>query len=587
MAATLFVYIFALACWPLASAHSIGRRLPQENLRGAVGSDGMVDAHQAEKDDIPLPLIPYPTSVQRLGKEALYLHGAVRVKAPLNTPSLSEALQRLALPDVPLIFEDGEAPNEVLLQKMSFREGRSDDEDYDIETSGGEPTGDVLLTMAFTEGRADDESYNIEISGKNIHLSAASEHGLFNAIMTLGQLFTKGTGSDAASFPLVQIADSPSYAWRGLHLDVSRHFFPVENVTRLLDTMARFKLNHFHWHLTDDQGWRFPMKKWPKLFDKAAWRSGTQIGHDEYSNDGVRYGGAYTPEDIQHVQEHARKLHISVMPEVDVPGHCQPVVAWNPELGNTDMPNFIAPDGPSSTWGVHKYTLAPKPETFNFLEDVVEELVSQFESPYVHIGGDEVPSFQWEHSPTANRFASENGMTAKSLQRYFTDRIVGKLRSENRTAVLWDEAQNSDVKLDKEAVIMAWTGEEAAMKALAHCHPVVLAIIHYLYFDKLQPGQPNDGNDMVIGIRKVYDMPVERFAGMGHCGSVLGGQAQLWSEYFRDWDRVEEMAFPRALAVAEVFWTGIDRPGFDDFSRRLLPRVRELRALGVKVFVEH
>lgn len=415
-----------------------------------------------------------------------------------------------------------------------------------------------------------EEGYTLHICSTGIDITALTEHGLFNGIMTLSQLPRRCAG--AWTLPAVHVSDIPAMSWRGLMLDVSRHFFTPENITRLLDTMAMFKFNRLHWHITDDQGWRIDIPELPELTQRGAWREGTQIGHSSQV-DHQRYGGYYTEEDVQRVVQHAHNLFIEVVPEIDMPGHVQAAIASYPELGNDNIPGWKPPEV-AQTWGAKQYTLAPNMESLEFAKTVLTKVSNLTASRFIHIGGDEVSTSQWDQSSLpASAEALLHGQRPRD---FWTEQLATHVLNQKRTPIVWDEALNSDA-LPQDAIIMVWRPGpdpgEIAKKALNHGRQVILAPQSYTYFDRPQangeigPSHDSAGGD-ILSLRKVYEFPVEDF-GWSRNASVLGGQGQLWTEYMQTFSDVEYMAWPRGIALAEVLWSADHRPGFTDFRRRL------------------
>jgi len=290
---------------------------------------------------------------------------------------------------------------------------------------------------AVLEGCQIKEGYMLNIS-QQILIEAPSEHGLFNGLMTLRQLLSRSSGS-IYRMPRVQIVDAPVFAWRGVMLDVSRHFFYARDIKHLLKTMALWKMNHFHWHLTDDQGWRFPVAKYPNLIRLGAYRRNTPLGHTKRS-DVTPYNHSYTAEEIHEVLSFAESLHIEVLPEFDLPGHSEAAIAAYPEMGNFDTLDTWKPEV-ATRWGPFQYTLSPSEKAVNFTKDILDEMVQLFKSsPYIHIGGDEVPTSQWNRSLIARRVAEKNHIPLSSLESYMLQKASNHLQRLHRNAVVWDDA---------------------------------------------------------------------------------------------------------------------------------------------------
>ncbi len=423
------------------------------------------------------------------------------------------------------------------------------------------------------------EEYSIDITAKNCTVKASSYNGFLYAIQTLKQLtsaniFSKApVASEKFFFPCVRIQDRPRFGYRGMHLDCSRHFFSVEEVKKYLDIMALYKLNRFHWHLTDDQGWRVEIKKYPKLTEIGAFRNGTMVGKDWGTNDGIRYGGYYTQEQLKDVVAYAAKLGITVIPEIDLPGHMMGVLAGYPELGCSGGPYEVWTE-----WGVSDKVLCPgKEEMFTFLEDVFTELTEIFPSEYIHIGGDECPKTEWEKCPACQAKIKELGITAQNgqsaeqyLQSYVTARIQSFLNGKGRKIIGWDEILEGE--LGEGATVMSWRGTAGGIKASKMGFDVIMTPNTYCYFDYLQ-SQDAEKEPLGIGgdlpLEKVYGY--EPFEGLGKDQQkhILGVQANLWTEYIATPEHLEYMLLPRMTALSEVQWCKPEDKNFERFTSSL------------------
>eukprot|EP00933_Yihiella_yeosuensis_P036161 TRINITY_DN2988_c0_g1_i10.p1 TRINITY_DN2988_c0_g1~~TRINITY_DN2988_c0_g1_i10.p1 ORF type:complete len:606 (-),score=121.52 TRINITY_DN2988_c0_g1_i10:214-2031(-) len=471
-----------------------------------------------------------------------------------------------------------DAPNQALLQVVQrFLLAKTRiKEDSSSKVS-------VTLNLESADGNANPEAYNLDVSQHGVNISASSEQGLFYGVMTLAQLPQRC--NSLLHLPAVSIKDEPATSWRGLMLDVSRHFFPAEDIKKLLDTMAQFKLNRFHWHLSDDQGWRVQVPEFPELTKKGAWREGTQTGHDPSNVDGKRYGGFYTQKQIAELVQYAKLLHIEVVPEVDMPGHVQAAIAAYPDLGIEGTPG-LEKLKVGETFGPQPWTLSPTQHTLHFAKDVLSELMALTQSPYVHIGGDEVSDQQWSAAlAQAARHGKKSSLSGDSLRDFFIDKLSEQVKSEKKLPVVWDEAIDLP-KLPKDALVVIWRPEpdprSLARKAARQGHKIILSPQWYAYLDRPQDhGEIGSPRGDVLALRKVYEMPLEEFGELAPKGPVIGGQAALWTEYIRTRSDLEYMAWPRGCALAEVFWTGPDRPGFAAFRKRLEPRLADLRRAGL------
>ena len=417
-----------------------------------------------------------------------------------------------------------------------------------------------------------EEGYHLEVSSTEISLSAANPAGLFYGSVTLLQLLDEGERlGRSGSVPTVNISDSPRFSWRGMHLDVGRHFFTVDFVKRYIDLIAMHKMNRFHWHLTEDHGWRIEIKKYPKLTEIGAWRSESLVGHyndKPHRFDGIRYGGFYTQDEIREVVEYAATRFITVVPEIEMPGHSEAALAAYPELACTEGPFEV-----EKVWGIHEDVYcAGKETTFEFLQNVLTEVMALFPSTYIHIGGDECPKTRWKaHDLDQIRMKEENLKDEHELQSYFVKRIERFLSSHNRRLVGWDEILEGG--LPPAATVMSWRGYEGGIKAANSGHDVIMTPTSYCYFDYYQ-SKDKDSEPLAIGgflpLEKVYlfePIPPEIDPEKVH--HILGGQGNVWTEYIKTESHLEYMAMPRMSAMAEVLWSSkLDR-SYKGFIARL------------------
>lgn len=418
--------------------------------------------------------------------------------------------------------------------------------------------------------------------GKDLLIEAATEAGAFYAFNTLEQLSYRGSDGQLYARP-GRLLDRPRFAWRGVMIDEGRHFFGKEQIKRMLHVMSLYKLNVLHWHLTEDQGWRVEIKKHPKLTEVGARRDASPVMGDRKKPDGQPYGGFYTQEDLKEIVALAATYHITVVPEIDMPGHSSAAIAAYPELGNTDVPGF-APKVATS-WGVKSYTLAPKEATFRFIDDVLAELCPIFPGAYFHIGGDEAPKDQWNKSPFAKEvMAREKLKDAHELQAYFVGRVEKLLAARGKKLIGWDEIQEGG--LPKTATMMVWRDWKWAQLAADRGNPIVMAPNSHTYLDYGQGKRPEDPRFDVIGgnlpLEKVYAFePIPPKFTPDQRKLVLGCQAQLWSEYIYNGAKLEYMAFPRVCALAEVAWSDPQGRSFPEFQARLEKNLEGLKGLKV------
>jgi hexosaminidase len=418
------------------------------------------------------------------------------------------------------------------------------------------------------------EAYDIEVTPQRITVSASSSAGLFYGAVTLWQLLPSGvSGGEIAAQTII---DAPRYPWRGLMLDSSRHFQSPAFVRSMIDWMAWHKLNVLHWHLTDDQGWRLEIRKYPRLTSVGAWRIPASV---TASPTPKPYGGYYTQQQVRSIVAFAATRHVQIIPEIDMPGHAQAALAAYPELGAIDGHPTL-PVSPN--WGVHSHLFNLEPGTFEFLQNVLDEVLQLFPSRYVHIGGDEAVKDEWNASASVQARARLLGISdANALQAYFTQKISGYLSAKGRRAVGWDEILQPGLRAD--AVVMSWHGASTARAAAMQGNDAVLAPDPLLYLDHRQGPLATEppGRIPIISLKSVYDFePHDPELSEAQQRHVLGLQADLWTEHMQTEGRVEWMALPRAAALAEVGWSPPQR-SWPDFLRRLVSMSARYRALGL------
>jgi len=435
--------------------------------------------------------------------------------------------------------------------------------------------------------------YKMEVTPKGIFVTGKDAAGAWYGTRSILQMLpASGTerwrGAVGAPVPAVSITDEPRFTWRGMHLDVGRHFFPVDDIKRFIDWLAFHKLNTLHWHLTEDQGWRVEIKKYPKLTEIGGFRDSTPPYGNRDSDDGKRYGGFYTQEQIKDLVAYAAERHITIVPEIDMPGHMAAAITAYPELGNSDIPGY-APKV-RNRWGVHYDTLAPTEETFKFIDDVLTEICALFPSPYIHIGGDEAPKDQWEQSPRVRELMKkENMKDGHEVQSYFVKRVEKMLEKKGRKLIGWDEIREGG--LSPKATVMSWRGEAGGIASAKEGHDVVMAANSHLYFDHYQlPKNPELEKGLEFeawgGFQPIYNVysfdPVPKALNSKEAKHILGVQGQLWSEYLKTFDKVEYTAFPRVAALAEIAWTPVERKNYDDFRSRLAGVMKHYDAAGLR-----
>lgn len=421
-----------------------------------------------------------------------------------------------------------------------------------------------------------EEGYRIKVSTNTIVVEGATAKGIFYGLQTIRQLLPPQIENSAEvestlkwTVPCVSISDYPAFGYRGMMLDVCRHFMPKEFVMKLIDMLAFHKLNTFHWHLTEDQGWRIEIKKYPKLTETGAFRRMEIAGHKR-STDWTwkigRYGGFYTQDDIREVVAYAKKRNVTIIPEIELPGHAMAALAAYPELSCSGGPFEVL-----GNWGVFHDIYCSREETFLFLQDVLTEVAGLFPGKYIHIGGDEAPKTRWQRCKACQeRMVKEGLKNENQLQSYFMDRIEKFLITKDKKVICWDEAV--DEGLSKTATIMSWRGEEGGIQAAKYGNDVIMAPHNSVYFDYYQ-GDKNK-EPLAIGgflpIEKVYEYnPIPKELTSEEAKHIKGIQANVWTEYMPDEKQVEYMVFPRIAALAEVGWSLPENKNFENFKTRL------------------
>jgi hexosaminidase len=444
--------------------------------------------------------------------------------------------------------------------------------------AGAGRAGTVALLLD-TSMAAKREGYRLEVTPQAVTLTARTPAGLFYGAQTLAQI--PPTGDAARGIPAVLIEDAPRFPYRGMHLDVGRHLFPVEFIKRYIDLMALYKMNTFHWHLTDDQGWRIEIKRYPRLTSVGAWRKETilQKNFDPYVGDGIPYGGFYTQDQVRDIVAYARQRYVTIIPEIEMPGHSKAALAAYPELACTPGPFEV-----STVWGVEPDIYCPGEQTFQFLEDVLTEVMELFPGRYIHIGGDEAPKDRWRASAVAQEVIRREHLKDEGeLQSWFIRRIERFLIAHDRRLIGWDEILEGG--LAPEATVMSWRGMDGGIAAARQGHDVIMTPGSHLYFDHYQ-GDPAF-EPLAIGgytpLDKVYAFePVPDSLTPAEATHVLGAQGNVWTEYIATPEYVEYMALPRMLALSEVVWSPRERRDWSDFTARLPARLRRLDALDVR-----
>ncbi|MEO8365300.1 MAG: family 20 glycosylhydrolase [Pseudoxanthomonas sp.] len=421
------------------------------------------------------------------------------------------------------------------------------------------------------------ESYTLEVSPQRIRVSARDVRGLFYGAVTLWQLLPAGQ-ADQSYIPALRIDDTPRFGWRGLMLDSARHFQSVDELKQLLDAMALHKLNTFHWHLTDDQGWRVEIRQYPKLTSVGGCRIPAGDGGVGADGKSRPYCGYYTQDQVRDVVRYAAQRHITIVPEIDVPGHAQAAVAAYPELGVTGQPIHVL-----NEWGVNTTLFNAEESTFVFLENVLGEIVDLFPGTYVHVGGDEAVKDQWKASARVQERIRELGVKDEAgMQSYLIKRLEKFLVAHDRRLIGWDEILEGG--LPPEATVMSWRGIEGGIAAANQGHDVVMAPSNELYLDYLQTDSPNEppGRPATITLKQVYAFePVPASLAADKRSHILGLQANTWTEHMRSFARVQHAIFPRIAAVAETGWSPAGKKDWDSFVGRLPAQLQRYRELGI------
>ncbi|MBO0890130.1 MAG: beta-N-acetylhexosaminidase [Acidothermales bacterium] len=434
------------------------------------------------------------------------------------------------------------------------------------------------------DGSLRPEAYRLTVTENAVRIGGGDAAGVFYAVQTLRQLLPPDAFRStplpgvAWELPAVEIDDAPRFGWRGCHLDVARHFMPKAFLLRLVDLLAMHKLNVLHLHLTDDQGWRFESHRHPRLTEVGAYRRQTRRPK-ERRGDGTPHGGYYSQDDLREVVAYAAGRFVTVLPEVELPGHVQAALASYPELGDDPRKPLPVLD----TWRVNENVLNPEQSTLRFFQDVFEEVLDVFPGSYVHVGGDECPKKQWERSARARELIEERGVGDENgLQSWFITELAGWLAARGRRLVGWDEILQGG--LADGATVMSWRGESGGIAAAKQGHDVVMTPTAYTYFDYYQSDDPREpaaiGGHLPLAHAYAYE-PVPSALNEEEAAHVLGSQCQLWTEYMPDPRHVEYMAFPRACAFAEALWSPRERRSFDGFSARLASHLARLDALDV------
>ncbi|MEI6865822.1 beta-N-acetylhexosaminidase [Flavicella sp.] len=506
-------------------------------------------------------------------------------------PSTLEVLKgRFLIDDNTKIVGDSSLITEgdYLAEMLSLSSGEN------IKFDPKSDNGNIILKI--DDAITNNEGYELKVAYNEIIISGKTSKGVFYGIQTLRQLMpasieSKDGLTKELTIPAVSIKDSPRYLYRGMHLDVARHFFPVSFVKKYIDLIAMHKMNAFHWHLTEDQGWRIEIKKYPKLTEVGAWRNGTIVGHHPgTSNDQKKYGGFYTQEDIKEIVKYASERHVTVIPEIELPGHGGAAIASYPflscfpneptkiykDMGSIKGKELQANGTPKivyETWGViDDVFCAGQEETFEFLENVLAEIIPLFPAQYIHIGGDECPKGNWKKCSKCQQTMVEKGLKNEhELQSYFIQRMEKYINSKGKKIIGWEEILEGG--LAPNATLMSWRGTKGGITAAKQKHDVIMTPKQYCYFDYYQ-SKDRENEPLAIGglttVFQVYSYnPAPEELTQEEQKYILGVQGNVWTEYMETTDSVEYMLLPRMTALSEVVWSSEEGKNWNDFQQRL------------------
>ena len=526
------------------------------------GAKTQISAHE----ESPLSIIPAPVSLTPHTGNFTFSTKTRIIVSPLNSETRLSA--------------------DLLAQLVNNPSGYSP-----VISEGKKPvTGSVLMIL--DNSIKNDEGYTLEVTPKGITVKAKTAVGLFYAVQTIRQLLPVEVEKSAlvhgieVTVPACTIADEPRFAYRGMHLDVGRHLFPVASIKRYIDMLALHKMNTFHWHLTEDQGWRIEIKKYPKLTEIGAYRKETVAGAQKKTNntfDGKPYGGFYTQAEVREIVAYAGAKFITVLPEIEMPGHAIAALTSYPELSCTGGPFEVR-----KLWGVDEDVFcAGNEQVFTFLEDVLTEVMDLFPSKYIHIGGDECPKKRWEKCSKCQKRIKDEGLKNEfELQSYFIRRIEKFVSSKGRNIIGWDEILEGG--LAPGATVMSWRGEEGGIEAAKSGHNVIMTPGKYTYFCYYQ-SENHEGQPLALGgyvpLELVYGYnPTPKELTTEEQKYILGLQGCLWSEQIQTPEILEFMAYPRTFAIAETGWTADNQKNFEDFVTRLKILNKRYDAIGINYF---
>lgn len=486
----------------------------------------------------PVSLIPMPAQLTQ-AQGSFKVDGSTSIVVPVNDAAARQSAQYLA---------------NLLARTRGLH----------LTVTEGAATGHAIVFQHDPQAKvAKAEGYTLDVTADGIRIDARDDAGLFYAAVTLWQLLTPDGQQGAVQVPAVHIGDWPRFAWRGLMLDSARHFQSAADVERLLDQMAQHKLNVLHWHLTDDQGWRIEIKRYPELTHTGAWRTPPDAGHN---GEPAQYGGFYTQDQIREVVAYATARHITVIPEIDMPGHAQAAVASYPQFGVTGKRPLVSVD-----WGVNPYLYNVDDATFTFIDNVLDEVLALFPSHYIHVGGDEAIKDQWKASPAIQeKIHALHLKDEDALQGWFIGRVGQYLSAHGRRLIGWDEILDGGVPAD--ATVMSWRGTDGAIKAAKLGHDVVMSPSPDLYLDGAQSNLVDEsaGRIPVQSLANIYAFkPIPSTLNAAQAAHVLGAQANVWTEHIPTMQHVEHAVFPRIDALSEVVWSPASAHNWKGFLARV------------------
>ena len=453
------------------------------------------------------------------------------------------------------------------------------EENYQVSFTPQKESKKIVFTS--NDSISNEEGYELKIEENSILIASKNSKGAFYAVQSLLQLMPIKSNGLAIAIPCLELQDEPQFKYRGMHLDVGRHFFSVDFIKKYIDLIARLKMNTFHWHLTEDQGWRIEIKKYPKLQEIAAFRNETLVGHyndQPHQFDEKKYGGFYSQEQIKEVVAYANIRQVTIIPEIEMPGHSQAAIAAYPSLGCTGEQVEVA-----TKWGVFDEVYCPKESTFKFLEDVIDEVVALFPGKYIHIGGDEAPKTNWKKCAHCQKLIKKEGLKDEhGLQSYFIARMEKYINTKGKQIIGWDEILEGG--LAPNATVMSWRGTSGAIQAAKEGHDVILTPGSHCYFDHYQ--SDNENEPLAIGgflpLEKVFHFnPIPEELSDQEASYVLGAQGNVWTEYMQTEKQVEYMVFPRVVALSEVVWSSPENKNYTDFINRLEQYQKRLDLLDV------